>query len=37
MRISAQDIEKILSEYGFVRTDVVDLGYNYMATFTVLN
>lgn len=33
MRLSADEVTAWLSRRGFRRTDLVDLGYNYMALF----
>lgn len=33
MRISPEDLEGPVTAYGFVKTGIVDLGYNYMITF----
>jgi ubiquinone/menaquinone biosynthesis C-methylase UbiE len=33
MRISPDELERCISTYGFVKTAVVDLGYNYMIKF----
>lgn len=33
MRISPDELEDCISAYGFEKTGIVDLGYNYMITF----
>ncbi|QSZ67821.1 methyltransferase domain-containing protein [Methanofollis aquaemaris] len=35
MRISAEELEPIISHYGFERIGLADLGYNYMISFCV--
>ncbi|ABD41070.1 UbiE/COQ5 methyltransferase [Methanospirillum hungatei JF-1] len=35
MRISADEIEKIVSPYGFVQISHADLGFNYLVTFII--
>jgi len=35
MRLSPEEIERVLSPYGFERVDLTDLGYNYMIRFAV--
>jgi len=35
MRISPEELEGHLTAHGFRKTGLVDLGYNYMMTFTV--
>lgn len=35
MRISPEELEGHISGYGFIRAGFVDLGYNYMITYTV--
>ena len=36
MRISADEIEKIVLSYGFVQISHVDLGFNYLVTFQII-
>lgn len=33
MRISEEELEKVLGKYGFLKTDYIDLGANYMVMF----
>jgi len=33
MRLSPDELEGCISAYGFAKTDIVDLGYNYMIKF----
>jgi ubiquinone/menaquinone biosynthesis C-methylase UbiE len=35
MRLSPQELEALTLQYGFKKTDLVDLGYNYMLQLTV--
>ncbi|MDD4844237.1 MAG: methyltransferase domain-containing protein [Anaerotignum sp.] len=35
LRISPEELEKMLGEYGFLKTDYIDLGFNYMMLFTL--
>lgn len=34
IRLSSQDLERVVKEYGFKKTDLVDLEYSYMARFS---
>jgi hypothetical protein len=33
VRLSPDELEGCFSAYGFTKTDIVDLGYNYMIKF----
>ena len=35
MRLSPDELENCISAYGFAKTDIVDLGYNYMIKFRI--
>ncbi len=35
MRVSPQDIEMILEKYGFIKSTFIDLGFNYMISFSL--
>lgn len=37
MRISSDDVEKAISPYGFTKTRELDLGFNYMVSFSKRN